>query len=97
MKTLGETMLEKEAVDATMIGVGHKATLTGVGTVGFGWLFTSEAAVLYGLIIGLLGIGIQLFFGFRKDRREHAEHKARMLAMQHGGELIPQVERRRAT
>lgn len=70
--------MEKEVIDTTMTGVGGATTYTGAGTIGLGWLLSSEAAVIYGLIVGLIGIMIQLFFGLRKDRRDAAAHRAEM-------------------
>lgn len=70
--------MQTEIIDTTMAGVGAKATYTGAGTITFGWLLSSEAAVVYGLVIGLAGLVTQLIFGFRKDRRDAAAHRAEM-------------------
>ena len=66
------------ALDTTMLGVGHKTTIAGASASILGWFASSEAAVIYGLLAAVIGICIQLFFGFRRDRREQAEHDARM-------------------
>jgi len=77
--------MQQEILDTTMASAGAKATYTGAGTVTAGWLLSSEAAVLYGIVIGLAGWVVQLIFSFRKERREaaarrdaEAAHKADM-------------------
>lgn len=70
--------MQKEIIDTTMTGVGATATYTGAGTISVGWLLSNEAAVLYGLTVGILGLIIQLVFGFRRDRRDAAAHRAEM-------------------
>lgn len=70
--------MQSEIIDTTMASIGAKTTYTGAGTITFGWLLSSEAAVVYGVVIGLVGVAIQLIYGRRKDKREAvARHEAK--------------------
>ena len=60
------------------IAAGGKTTQVGAGTTLAGWMLSSEAGVLIGIVIGLAGFAIQIYFNIRRDRREKAEHEARM-------------------
>ena len=71
--------MEKEVLDAAMFSAGTKTTYAGAGSLGLGWLLSSEAAVVYGIVVGLVGIAMQLIFGIRKDRRDATAHRATML------------------
>jgi preprotein translocase subunit YajC len=43
-----------------------------------GWLLSSEAAVLFGLILGIAGLLVNIYFKRREDQRQEREHQARM-------------------
>ena len=55
-----------------------KATLAGGSMLTLGGFTESQIAMFGGLVLGLLGLVLQWFFLARKDRREQAEHEARM-------------------
>lgn len=49
-------------VDAALAAAGSKATYTGSGMVLSGWLFSSEFAVLVGIVIGILGFLVNWYY-----------------------------------
>jgi hypothetical protein len=67
--------------DAAIAALGSKATYAGAGTSLMGWLQSSEAGVLIGIAIGLLGFIVNLYFKYREDRRQEAESEARLRAI----------------
>ena len=65
-------------IDTIGVTVGKVASVGG-GTAGlvFG-LTANEVAALAGIAIGVLGLLVQWHYNRLRDRRETAEHKARM-------------------
>ena len=47
----------------------------------FGGLNANELAAIGGLFVGLAGLAINLYFNWKRDQREQAEHTARMKAL----------------
>jgi hypothetical protein len=70
-----------QTFDATIAGFGSKATQAGAGTSVVSWMLSSEFGMLAGLLIGLAGLGTNLYFARKRDLREQAEHEARMKAI----------------
>ena len=68
-------------IEAVGVTVGKVASIGG-GTAGlvFG-LTANEVAALAGIVIGVLGLLVQWHYNRRRDRREAAEHEARMERM----------------
>lgn len=78
-----------EAANAAAIG--SKTTLAGSATAGVGWATSSAFFGWVGVIIALLGLGVNYYFRrkehelrLRDDARKQAEHLARMQAIQDG-------------
>ena len=76
---------------ANAAAVGSKTTLAGSATAGFGWATSSAFFGWVGVIIALLGLGVNYYFRrkehelrLRDDARKEAEHMARMQAIQGG-------------
>jgi hypothetical protein len=80
-----------QAIEATLAATGSKATYTGAGMTIGGWALSSEFAVLFGMLIGVLGLGVQWYYRHKltmaeiRLKEEHAErereaHAARMKA-----------------
>lgn len=67
-----------EHIDVTFAAVGSKATYAGAGTSFASWVFSSEFGVLVGIVLGVLGLLINIYFKGRQDAREQMEHEARM-------------------
>jgi len=64
--------------DASIAAAASKSTYTGAGLTVTGWLVSSEAAILVGMILGVLGLIVNFAFRFKQDRREEREHQERM-------------------
>ena len=71
--------------------IGSKTTLAGSATAGVGWATSSAFFGWVGVIIALLGLGVNYYFRrkehelrLRDDARKEAEHLARMQAIQGG-------------
>ena len=74
--------MEKETIvqtlDATIGTAASKATYAGAGMTISGWLLSSEAAILIGIVVGVAGFAVNWFYKHREDKRQQAEHEARM-------------------
>jgi hypothetical protein len=71
-------VIEQNTLDASMAAVGTKATYTGAGAAGLGWVLSSEFGILVGVVIGVCGFLVQLYYSHKRDRREQLEHEHRM-------------------
>ncbi len=65
-------------VDATMAAIGSKATYTGASASVLGWMISSEFGVIFGLFLGVAGLGINWYYRHKEDKRQQAEHDRRM-------------------
>lgn len=65
-------------IDAAIAAAGSKATYAGAGASLSGWLLSSEAGVMFGIVLGIIGLLVNFYFKRREDRRLQAEHDARM-------------------
>lgn len=72
------------AEDIAIAAAASKVTYTGAGTVGLGWLFSNEAAVVAGFLIGLAGLLVNWYYKAKADRRLTREHEARMVRLRAG-------------
>jgi hypothetical protein len=70
--------MKEHFTDAGIAAAASKSTYTGSGLMITGWLFSSEAAVLVGMVLGVLGLGVNIYFRIKQDRREEREHQKRM-------------------
>lgn len=68
-------------MDQVMASLGGKTTQVGAGTSLLGWLTSSEFGVVAGIVIGVVGLSMQWWYSRKRDRREQAEHEARMRGM----------------
>lgn len=75
-------MHTQDTLDATIAAAGSKATYAGASTSVAGWLLSSEAAALCGIILGVVGLLVNYWFRRREDQRQQIEHEARMRALQ---------------
>lgn len=73
--------VRQTTIDATLAAAGSKATYTGAGASLVGWLTSSEAGVIFGIVLGVIGLLVNLYFKHRDDRRQQIEHEARMRAI----------------
>lgn len=65
-------------VDATMAAFGSKATYTGASASVLGWMISSEFGVMFGLFLGVAGLGINWYYKHKEDKRQQALHDRRM-------------------
>lgn len=65
-------------IDATIAAAGSKATYAGASASIFGWLMSSEAGVLFGILLGTVGLLINWYYKHKEDKRRQAEHDRRM-------------------
>lgn len=73
--------MNRDAIDAAAATFGTKAAYTGATTTVGGWLLSSEFGVIAGLLIGVTGLLVNLYFQRRRDLREEREHQRRMARM----------------
>jgi hypothetical protein len=77
------------AIETTLAATGSKATYTGAGMTVGGWMLSSEFAVLFVMLIGLAGLGVQCYYRHKltvaeirlkeeQAAREREAHAARM-------------------
>jgi hypothetical protein len=67
-----------QAVDATIAVVGHKMAQVGGWGAFISFLLSERGVALAGILIGVIGLGIQWWYRRKQDKREQAEHVARM-------------------
>lgn len=65
-------------IEATLAAVGSKATYTGAGASVLGWLMSSQAGILFGIILGVGGFMVNWYYRAKEDKRQQAEHERRM-------------------
>lgn len=68
-------------IDAAIAAAGSKATYTGAGTSLLAWMTSSEAGVVIGIVIGVVGLIVNVYFKIREDRRKQEEHETQMRAI----------------
>lgn len=73
--------LKQTTIDATLAAAGSKATYAGADTSLLSWLASSEAGVVFGIVLGVVGLLVNLYFKWRDDKRQQIEHEARMRAI----------------
>ena len=73
--------MKEHITDASIAAAASKSTYTGAGLTVTGWLLSSQAAVLVGMILGVAGLIVNIVFKVKQDRREEREHKERMKRM----------------
>lgn len=65
-------------VESVLAALGLKPVFGGAGVSFLGWLFSSAGAAWCGALIAMVGLLANLYYSSRKDKREQAEHEARM-------------------
>lgn len=66
-----------DAADLAVAAAASKATYSGAGLTGLGWLFSNEFAVLAGILIGLAGLLVNWHYKRQANGRYRAEHEMR--------------------
>lgn len=70
--------MKSEAVDITIAAVGSKTTYIGAGVTGLGWFLSNEFFGLVGLLIGVIGLSVNIYFKLHANRRSKIEHELRV-------------------
>lgn len=78
------SLMFREQIDSAGILAGKVSAVGGGGAAFFFGLTANEFAALTGVCVGVLGLCVQWFYSRRKDRRETAEHDARMSSLRSG-------------
>lgn len=68
------------AAAASAAAVASKFTYSGSLAALGGWLVSSEAAVVVGVLVGVLGLAVQWYYRHREFKLRLREHDARMAA-----------------
>ncbi|WP_202844772.1 holin [Luteimonas saliphila] len=68
----------RDQIDATGVVVGKLSAYGGGASAIFFGLSASEFAAIVGAVVAVIGLAVQWVFNRRRDRREQAEHAARM-------------------
>lgn len=72
---------KQHAMEAAAAAVASKATQAGAGVSILGWLTSSEAGILFGIVLGVLGLVVNFWFKWREDRRQQIAHEAQLRAI----------------
>jgi hypothetical protein len=67
--------MKESTIDASIAAAASKSTYTGAGLTVTGWLLSSEAAILVGMILGVAGLVVNIIFKVREDRRQERLHQ----------------------
>lgn len=73
--------LFRDQVDNAGVIAGKVGALGGGASAFFFGLTANEFAALTGVCVAVIGLCVQWFYSRRKDRRESAEHVARMRSL----------------
>lgn len=79
--------LDDVAVEAAAISASSKTTLGGAATGIVGWMASVNWIGVFGILIALAGLLINIYFQVRRDRRESALSRARVDALRDKCEL----------
>jgi membrane associated rhomboid family serine protease len=79
--------VNESVVDAVAVSITNKGMLGGAIAGLYGWAAQVNWIGLSGVIIALLGLGANIYFQHRRDRRESDESAARIAAMRERCEL----------
>ena len=66
----------------TMNAVSAKATVAGASLTGWGYIMSNEFAGFLGVVIAVIGLLLNTYFGAKRDRRAALEHASRMAERQ---------------
>jgi biopolymer transport protein ExbB/TolQ len=68
-----------QAAEASIAGIAQKVGLAGSGSaIVIGGLGLSDIAAIAGIVVGVIGLAVQVYFKRKQDRRERLFHDARM-------------------
>jgi len=86
-------MDDQQSTDAFLGWLGHKGAMGGALTSIMGWALSDRGTATIGILIGLGGLAVQIYYKRKQDKREEAqavrdqqEHDLRMTLRQDGFE-----------
>jgi len=72
---MSEPTITSHTIDAAVAATASKATYAGAGISVWGWLLSSEFAVLFGAVLGTLGLLVNVYYTRKQDQREEEQHR----------------------
>lgn len=81
------TQLHEAAVDAAVSAAASKTTYAGSAVTVVGWWSSSEVAVAVGMVVGVVGLIVNIIFKIREDRRQQAINEAKLEEIRTRSEL----------
>lgn len=69
------------SLDAAASAAASKVTYAGAGASVFGWLASSEAVAIVGILAAIIGLAVNFYFKRREDKRQQELHAAQMRAL----------------
>ncbi|MFT3777035.1 MAG: holin [Ottowia sp.] len=70
--------MKTEAAELAVASAASKSTYAGALSMVLGWLTSNEAAVLVGMLVGVVGLWINFYYKAKADRRAEALYQARL-------------------
>ena len=74
----GPVAVRQEAADATIAAVAQKFAYGGATTAFIGGVSANSIAAIGGLIVGIIGLIVTVYYKHRADQRAEDRHKAQM-------------------
>lgn len=72
------------AADLTVSTAASKSAYAGAISMILGWLVSSNAAILLGMIVGVVGMYVNWYYKHKADKRMTREHDLRVARLQRG-------------
>lgn len=76
--------MEKEALEAAASAVASKSTYGGAVTSVLGWLLSSEATVVIGIVVAVVGLAVNWYYKAKADKRAEKLFAARLERIKSG-------------
>ena len=70
-----------EEIETVIAATASKVTYGGASTSAVAWILSSEFGMLVGIVLGLGGFIVNLYYKRKQDKREQAEHEKKMKSM----------------
>lgn len=74
-------MQDHTNIDTAVAAAASKVTYAGAGASFFGWIASSEAVALIGILAAVVGLIVNVYFKRREDKRQQTLYEAKMRAI----------------
>lgn len=74
-------MQDHANIDTAVAAAASKVTYAGAGASFFGWVASSEAVSLIGILAAVIGLAVNVYFKRREDKRQQERHEVQMRAI----------------